>query len=362
TLGIAAGLAVATKDSAAGLFVAVPLATFAMPRPSGTPFPWRPWSLVLVAGFLALGIGSGLFIDPANYLNHLMFLMGRVESLPGTETFSLALPMTAAGHLAALRFQIEGTADILTLAGLVLALAGAGWFVPRSRRAALLLLPALTYSVFVFFLLRAEAIRYLLPLGFVLALFAGAAVDGALHHSNRLVRGGVALLFVVAVGIGLLRAIDLTHAMIRDSRYDAARWLATRLAAGDRVEYFGASQKLPELPRGVVIERATPYYGMHTVHDTSVARTAAIIDAWAQRRPTLIIVIPDHSTLRRGSPYDGSVPPSLFRALEAGELPYRRVARFETPPMLPWIRRRPLDYPMVNPPVHLYAAEPLTPR
>jgi len=360
TLGVAAGLAVATKDSAAGLFVAVPLAMFALPRPAGSAFPWRTWGLAALAAILALGVGSGLFIDPGNYYNHVMFLAGRLESLPGTATISSALPMTASGHLDALRFQVAGAGTILTVPGLVLAAAGLLWFVPRSRQARMLVLPALTYAVFVFFFLRAGQIRYLLPLGFMLALFAGGAVDAALRSPARWHRVLASVMFTVAVSTGLLRVVDLTHAMLRDSRYEAAEWLETRLTAGDRVEYFGAAQKLPRLPAGVAIERATTYLGLHHAHDTSAARAAAIANEWMTRRPATIIVIPDHSSLWPDAPFDGSMPPALFRSLESGELPYRRVARFQTATLLQWIRRPRLDYPMVNPPVHIYAPAPTT--
>jgi hypothetical protein len=142
--------------------------------------------------------------------------------------------------------------------------------------------------------------------------------------------------------------------MLRDSRHDAADWIATRLKAGDRLEYFGASQKLPKIPAGVTMARATEYHGMHSAHDTSETRAAAIVNEWMERRPTMIIVIPDHSSLWRGAPFDGTMPPTLFSALESNSLPWRQLAWFETPPLFPWIRRPPLDYPMVNPRVSIY--------
>ena len=362
TLGAAAGLAMATKDSAVGLFAAVPLAMFAVPRPSGTAFPWRTWGIAAVAGFVALGIGSGLFIDPVRYYYHLMELVGRLDSVPRTASLYFALPNTAAGHLAALKFQAVGSMQGLTFFGLMLAVAGIALFVPGNRQARLLLLPALTYSAFVFFFLRAEQLRYLLPLGFVLALFAGAAADAGTRSPVRIRAAAAWGLLAAAISISTLRLADLTHAMVRDSRYEAAEWLATRLAPGDRVEFFGASQKLPRLPAGVVVERAAVYQGMHTLHDTSAAHADSIVAGWMTRRPTMVIVIPDHSRLFADAPFDGSMPPALFRRLESGELPWRRAARFETPPLLPLVRRPGLDYPVVNPPVHIYAPSPAVQR
>src|SRR5678815_5659501 len=186
---------------------------FAVPRPGGTAFPWRTWGIAALAGFLALGIGGGLFIDPVRYYRHLLELTGRVDSVPNSVSIYFALPMTAAGHVAALKFQAIGAVKLLTLPGIALAIAGVAWFVPRSRQALLLLLPALTYSAFVFFLLRAEQIRYLLPLGFILALFAGAAAEAALRLPIRPRVAAAAILFAATVSLGTLRLVDLTYAM-----------------------------------------------------------------------------------------------------------------------------------------------------
>jgi hypothetical protein len=243
---------------------------------------------------------------------------------------------------------------MLTLPGVVLAVTGLAWFLPRDRTARLLMLPALSYSLFVFFFLRAAQLRYLLPLGLMLALFAGAAVDAAWRSSSRPRLALASGLFAAAGLIGLLRLVDLTHAMLRDSRYAAAEWLASRLRPGDRVEYFGASQKLPRIPAGVEVVRATPFHSMYGVHDTSASRADTIVTQWRLREPALVIVIPDHSSLWPDAPFDASVPPALFRQLESDSLPWRRLALFQTAPLLPWVRRPRLDYPMVNPPVRIY--------
>ena len=94
---------------------------------------------------------------------------------------------------------------------------------------------------------------------------------------------------------------------------------------------------------------------MFAVYDTSAARAEAILDEWNQRQPRLVLLIPDHTSRGRGDAYDATVPPALFRALESGEAPYRRVAFFHTRSLFPFVRRPPLDYPSVNPPVRIYA-------
>ena len=94
---------------------------------------------------------------------------------------------------------------------------------------------------------------------------------------------------------------------------------------------------------------------MFATYDTSATRAEEIFGEWNQRQPRFVLLIPDHSTRSRGDPYDATVPAALYRALESGEAPYRRVAFFHTPPLFPFVRRPPLDYPSVNPPVRIYA-------
>ena len=357
-LGVFVGLALATKDSALGVFIAVPLAIPFIRQgavPDSTRVGWRNWILAAGAAFVALGIGSGLFVDPARYFDHLRFLTGRVEMLPGAAMFSESFPMTLAGHRAYLGFLGEGLVNMLTLPGLVLSVAGIVVSLRERPRSLLLLLPAVTYLLFLFALLRFGALRYLLPLGFVLGIFAAVGVVTGMRMKNRILRGAALAFGIAALGTGLLRYVDLTYAMIRDSRYAAARWLASQLQPGDTIEFFGASQKLPNLPDGISIRRSTEYRGMFASYDTSAPKAAAIVAGWEARRPRVIVVIPDHSTRSPGLPYDATVPPALFRALEAGQLPYRRVALFQSESLIPWVRTPRLDYPTVNPPIRVYA-------
>ncbi|HSA54760.1 MAG TPA: glycosyltransferase family 39 protein [Gemmatimonadaceae bacterium] len=360
-LGIGVGLALATKEAALGLFLAFPLAVpFIRParHPGGAPGPavdWRSWGIAATTAFLALGVGSGFFVDPGRYLDHLRFLAGRVDMLPESAVLTTSFPMTLAGHRDYLAFLAEGLPATLTLPGVILAGMGIAWAWRRSTRTFLLVLPAVTYLAFIFLLLRVGQLRYLLPLAVILAIFAAVGLVAGARTRHPVVRGASILLGGLALGTGLLRHADLTHAMLNDSRYEAERWLAAQLRPGDRIEYFGATQKLPRLPTGVEIARATRYRGMFATYDTSAARAEEIFGEWNQRQPRFVLLIPDHSTRSRGDPYDATVPPALYRALESGEAPYRRVAFFHTPPLFPFVRRPPLDYPSVNPPVRIYA-------
>ena len=106
-LGFAVGLALATKESALGVVIGMAIAALAAPRADGLARYdwrnarwWRTWGAGILAALVALGAGSGFFIEPSRYVAHLAFLTGRVEAAPGSGgTIPLAFPLTMQGHL-----------------------------------------------------------------------------------------------------------------------------------------------------------------------------------------------------------------------------------------------------------------------
>jgi hypothetical protein len=64
--------------------------------------------------------------------------------------------------------------------------------------------------------------------------------------------------------------------------------------------------------------------------------------AWRQGRHSV------HSDYMRAEDFD---------ALVNGSLGYRLVAQFQTPRLMPWLRRPFLSYPSVNPPIQIFARE-----
>ena len=57
-------------------------------------------------------------------------------------------------------------------------------------------------------------------------------------------------------------------------------------------------------------------------------------------------------------PHNITCPPEIYQSLLDGSIGYRLVRHFQTPPLIPWVRRPPLDYPSVNPPIRIFAREP----
>jgi hypothetical protein len=243
--------------------------------------------------------------------------------------------------------------EALTLPALLLVAIGVVLSARTDRRTIALVYPPLAYLLFLFVTIRVSQLRYLLPAAVLLAPFAARAVIGGMRSGRTGVRWGAAVVGVVVVGVGLLRWADLTHAMILDSRFAAGAWLESRLEPGDRIEYFGSSQKLPPLPADVMVTAANEFHGMYRRAPIDSARAASIVARWRDEQPEFVVVIPDY-TSAPGEPYDNSMPPALYEALVEGRTEYRLAALFQTPPLVRWARRPPLDYPSVNPPIRVF--------
>lgn len=357
-LGASAGFALATKEQALGVFLAMPVVLLILhlrPAASGTPagapqgaVAWQVPALAVAALVLAFGVGSGLFVDPTRFFAHLDHARERMAlARSGQLEFIPVYPKTLEGQVDLARLLLTYLAQVMSLPGLLLAVVGVAWAGWRDRRALLLALPAATYLALLYLATRTGQLRYLMPPAFILSLFAGRALVLALASGQRRLRVAGIAAGVLVLGLGLLRGADLTWAMLRDGRYAAAEWMAAVARPGDRVEFFGSPYKLPALPASLDLAAATPHLGPLVPVRRDQAAVEEIAAGWAARRPRFILILPDWSS-REGEDFPASCPPALCDALAAGRLGYRLAAEFQAPPLLPWVRRPPLDYPLVN--------------
>ena len=361
-LGLLAGCALAVKETSAASFLGFPvLLLWIQHRDLREPaawLTWKFWKAPLACGvslLFAYGMGASFFLDPQRYLEHIQFARGRMAAAAGGEiAFAQTFPWTWHGNLEFVRAVAARTTDAMTLAGVLLAVAGLFWIVRREPVKALFIVPAVTYFLVLFCSARVVQLRYVMPVVLSLAFLAARAVTAALESRNRWLAGAFILTASFSLGLCLLRGADLTYAMLRDSRYAAGSWLAARSVPGDHVEYFGATQKLPPLARGVVTSRAIEYLGAFRKPRTGADAVAEIIAGWKERTPKYIVSMPDHSS-PLGYLDSATCPPSILDALRDGSLGYSEVAQFETADLFPWVRRPALDYPTVNPPIRVYA-------
>jgi len=354
--GALAGLALATKEPAFASFLGIPVALLVLPSPvDGTAAwksaqVWRGAGVAVLLAIVAYAIGSGMVIDPNRYWAHVAFVRERSGDLAaGAVAFAEYFDRTADGHLRLGSRLLGYLRDSMTLPGLVLGAAGFIAALRSARRPAWFSVTAITYMAILFWFARAAQLRYVMPAAFTIAIFAGYAASrsaGLLALAGR-VAGAAAVL------IGVLRGVDLTYAMLVDSRYDAAAWLRRTARVGDRIEYFGSSLKNPPMESGVISARAIRFRGGNIQPDTSANAVQEIFEGWRTRAPRFVMLTPDY-TSRPGEPFAASCPPEVYRQLRSGALGYSLAAEFQRPALMPWIRRPLLDYPVVNPPILIF--------
>lgn len=363
-LGVLAGCAVATKEQAFASFAFVPLVLPLMRDAATRERHWRSplfWKAAIAGTLCALGayaVFSGMVVDYDRWRNHVVLVSERMEiARAGGVIFTRYYPFTAEGHFELAKQILVLLRDSLSAPGVALGIVGIVLAARRAPRSALLACSALGYAAILFVSARVIQLRYVMPVAFVLALYGGFAVVTAWRSTQRVLKWSTASLATAAAATLLLWAADLTHAMLRDSRYAAGAWLARQARPGDALEYFGSEHKHPPMPSWLSSRQAIPFRGSMYRADTGSVATQAVVEAWRQRRPRFVTLVPDY-TSAPGAPYTASCPPAIYRALEDGSLGYRRVALFQTPALVPWSRRPPLDHPVVNPPIRIYERIP----
>lgn len=296
--GLTSVTAIATKDQTAGFFVlpSLHLAWLAAQRRE-----WRPLVTAGAVAVIVLAFELGIPFNLEGFRSHVHVITGEASQpyrLPGST-------WTRQSAVAALTVAMLGWS--MTWVGLAAGVAGILNEV-RRRRFLWLLLPAISY--YLFFLVVAGYVydRFVIGIGFVLAIFAGGVIDDLLQPGGRWLRWrrvawAAAAAFIVWSGLSM----DLM--MILDSRYETARWMQLRRGTG-RVGLVGFPPYLPHIP-------------------ASVRLLSGPDDYPAADQPKFVIV--NAEVMRRGT----ALPP-LERAwkewLESGRSPYVVAARFKTAP------------------------------
>ena len=352
--------ALATKEPAIGIFLAIPFILLPLAwrehdgRWTSWPF-WRAPAAGLVAAFLALGTGSGLFVEPSRYFRHIDEIFSHIDMITaGAVYVPYVFPFSLEGNIGYLQRVLELLAAMMSWPGLLLAIGGLFMLLAKKSSARGLAVLVIVFLVFVFFTLRSPQLRYFIPAGWLLAFPAAWLVSTAMEGDRPLLRQGAWLLAAGVIAFNLLRGAGLTWEMIHDSRYAAGAWLEEHTEAGDTIEYFGPQGKLPPFPAEVRTQIATFYGGIYVPVETGAAKVEEILQGWRERRPKYIILMPD-LTSRPGSPYNMSCPQQLCDSMLDGSRGFTLEARFQTAPLFPWLKLPPLDYPTVNPPIHIFA-------
>ncbi len=357
--GTLVGLALATKEPAFASFVFAPLVLLLLPNRESNSAPWRNpgfWRAAMAGAactFLAYALTSGMAIDYRRWIAHIHFVQTRLGEMESNDVaFIRMYPRTLEGSVQFAARLIQLLAQSMSWPGLALGAIGAAVMAAQRRRESLIALSAVGYLLVIFFSARVAMLRYLMPVAFVFSIYTGRALIMAWESrrtSMRLSAGALGLASALTLAAW---AIDLTDGMLRDARYETAKWLVANAHHGDALEYFGSNYKNPPMPASLTSRIAIFNRGSNFRADTSEVAVKTVIAGWAERRPRFVVIIPDYTN--PGKEYAATCPPPIFRGLENGSLGYKRVAFFHTPTMLSWTQRPDLDYPVVNAPIRIY--------
>lgn len=307
--GLAAALAVATKDQAFALYVfTVPVLVWEIRERRRTAEAHGSFlidrRLVLLVGglggYLLLG---GLVFDAAGWTEHVRLIVGPASTsfrmFGGGVGGHLELLWQTARHLV---FVMGGPALAACGAGLVLARRD------RSRYRPLLATLAAPISYVVFFLLIVLYVydRFLLPVALVLALFGGLALARLARGRRWPARAVVA----AVIAYGLARSVSVDLLLAADSRGAVEDWLRREVGSGPLVAAVGPLEYLPRLD-GLRWRRLGP----------SVVRLAQV-------RPDVVVVNADYA--RRAD--DGTGEKAFYTALDDGSLGYAVALRHRAGP------------------------------
>jgi hypothetical protein len=221
-----------------------------------------------------------------------------------------------AGHLELLRetarliqISMGWPLFLVGVAGMGMALAASG----TTRTAVWLIAPTASYYLAFINVILYNYDRFVIPMCFVLAIFAGYALDRLLSLPAPARRWATAAVGV-AFGYTLLYAGTVDVLMIGDSRYAAERWVRARVGRNELIGVSGLREYLPRLD------------DLHLEDITT-------IDELRQESPKYVVLNAD---------YANAVPEEtawgqMIAGLEHEGLGYRRVATFRRPSPWPWL-------------------------
>ncbi len=334
-----AALATATKDQAAGFFIVLPLLMPALVwldrrrRSLNTGVAavaldarlWASAATVLVAFALANNL---LFGGWDGFQRHLDFVDRFYEAnLAGGVAEESRGVLASLLHSARLLCEVGGPVlPVLALAGLALAV--------RERAMAALVVPTCALGYYIAVILPTVAIsRYLLGVAILAAPFAGFAIARAFAQPRLSVRiAGVAALVLAVLWQGAL-LLHLHGTLNADSRYAMEHWIRQHVPPGTALEAYTQARYLPRLADGYRYEIVGNSFSAVSYDLRGEELT---MEGLRARDPKYILLLIDSRL--SGDPTRVANGPTwdYFAALLNGSAGYERVARFETPALLPY--------------------------
>ena len=330
---LSAVLAMGTKDQAFAFYV-LPLTAFALLRVR------REKSLVrvlvdrrvlvsLLAGIVSFLALHNVVYNHRGFVHHLeeiLWARRQYSAFEGTLAHQVAMLRQTFLHLG---FTLGWPLVAAGTLGLVLALCEG-----KLRRSTFwTLLFGASYYLFFIVPVLSTWLRYALPLGALLSLFAGLACS-RLWSRGVWARALVGFALLYSLG----RAVSLDALLLTDTRYNAERWLRENVTSGQVVGYMGPEYYLPRL------------------HELPSKRLRPTVTVLERERPDFLVVNPDHAS--RFEP--GTREHELFSRLAAGRTHYGLVFSLAPREGNPWWSLLDFDGILANmskvsPPIEIYA-------
>jgi 4-amino-4-deoxy-L-arabinose transferase-like glycosyltransferase len=322
-LGVAAGMAAATKEQTVGLFLAMPLsvviahARHAHPvaRPA-TAFFRTVLDRRLLGGLLAsiatFAVATHLVFNwDGNMVRLQMRLLG-IHPVYGTShPGRLAGPVGPSDGIAEIaRHTAESMNPVLFAAGV----AGLVVLWRRQQWARHFALAALGYAALSVSMMHFIAARFVMEVVLVFAFFVGPVLGGLWRWSvahSRPLTAGLLLVWAYSFAYGL----EVDYLLVRDARYDAERWLQAH-APDTRIEAFSRPTYLPRFPGHVHVR-----YSEMTARD---------LLALAERSPDFLVL---SSAFSRRFEEEAEAA-ALLAGLLRGDFGYRPVRVFRREPLV----------------------------
>ncbi len=337
-LGFCAAMSLATKEQAFGFLAPLPLLALREFLRAGGSWP-KGLQRVGVSGIalvLTFGLANNGLYNPLGILARFAYLLGRpitpVEAPLKPVAFALFKGHLERTYLAQLW---DGLTSALGTPLVAVALIGAAVFLRNFRIWSWLAIPSFAYY---YLSLRGQQLitmRYALP-AILCTLIFGSGLLGRWIQNARGRGGTVSLVAAALLGaLSLARGCELDAVLENDTRYQAEAWLRSHLPAGARGEVY---QKPTYLPR--------PQPGLAVVTVPPEDRT---IEKFLERRPHFVVLSSASAKSishrwNRDWRTTGQLLVQLpeaqqfVAALQAGRLPYRKVAVFQHKTR--WIRLR----------------------
>lgn len=368
-LGGAAAMAVSTKELIAGFVLALALTVLIVDCRRAPRKWWLPrgalGGLAVALGVLALAnnvVGNPLgFVHRLQFLTHTLDPAVRARYAP--HYFPIELGSSRGIGVELAQLGAIASAVVVSLGWPMILMALVGFAVAACLRPAAtvaLLVPALAFYLVGLRAMIALSLRYVLPLTLLGAMFAGVGLawlaGAGRARGLGVVVAGAALVYTVIYGW------DVNRMLAGDGRYAAEAWLARHVPADARVEVYQRPTYLPRFPAWLRVARV-PFDEIGTGAfrrrrpDYVVLSSAGLggvtvvyAEDWRAAEDASPDLMAARSVSGRTMRYVHRRNQKFLKALVAGRLPYRPVARFR---VTPWIERPLIQ--SLDPEITIYA-------